>query len=151
MGVSAILPTSTTSVPKIVSLSSRALCSGPVDLDLLKSHTLLGYQFPLQHLRFTLRLFSLFKAFKELPTSLKVPCVGFGYPFHEIRLASLKNLFQFLTLLGFCSSEPCSWFHVHLAFARYIAHALHMKTFSASTLCFSAFGEPSRVLCNLRV
>jgi hypothetical protein len=43
MGVSAILPTSATSVPKIVSLPSRALISGSVDKNLPKQHTLLGY------------------------------------------------------------------------------------------------------------
>jgi hypothetical protein len=108
MGVSAILPTSTTSVPKIVSLPSCALPSGPVDVNQLKQHTLRGYHFPLQHLRLALRLSSLFQASKEKPFSLEEPCVGFGYPFHGNRLASLKNLFQFSTLLGFCPSELLS-------------------------------------------
>jgi hypothetical protein len=144
MGVSAILPTSTTSVSKIVSLPSCVLSSGPVDMNQLKQHTLLDYHRPLQHLRLALRLFSLFQASKEKPFSLEDPCLGFGYPFHEHRLASLKNLFQFSTLLGFSSSELSSWLHVHFDFSKPIAHALHTKTAWPSR-CASAHSRSQAV------
>jgi hypothetical protein len=129
MGVSAILPTSTTSVPKIVSLPSCDLPSGSVDVNPLKQHTLPGYQrTPSTFAASEAPLFAFFRTSKEKPFSLEDPCLGFGYPFHELHLASLKNLFQFLTLLGFCSSELFSRLQVHSGFPEPIAHALHKKT-----------------------
>jgi hypothetical protein len=145
MGVSAILPTSTTSVPKIVSLPSCDLPSGSVDVNPLKQHTLPGYQrTPSTFAASEAPLFAFFRTSKEKPFSLEDPCLGFGYPFHEHRLASLKNLFQFSTLLGFSSSELSSWLHVHFDFSKPIAHALHTKTAWPSR-CASAHSRSQAV------
>jgi len=85
-----------------------------------------------------------FQASKEKPFSLEDPCVGFGYPFHETRIACLKNLFQFSTLLGFNSSELLSGLLVSPDFSGSITHALSTKTFRPPR-CASAHSRSQAV------
>jgi len=152
MGVSAILPTSTTSVPKIVSLPSRALNSGPVDMNHLKQHALRGYHLPLQHLRLAWRhLFVVLSDVQGNAILLGGSVRRVWLPFPRKSPREPEEPLSVLNTLGvspfrafLLTPRPSQFLGTHRS-------CTSCKDPPASVLCFSAFGEPSRVPSNLGV
>lgn len=151
MGVSAILPTSTTSVPKIVSLSSRVLKSGSVDRTHSSNTPCLATMLPLQHFRLALRLFFALSSVqgKAILLGGSVRRVWLPFPRNSHRVP--EEPFSVLNTLGV---QLFRAFILTSRLSRFLG--LHHsctspENFAASALCFSAFEESSRIPCNLRV
>lgn len=151
MGVSAILPTSTTSVPKIVSLPSCALPSGSVDMNQLKQHTLLGYHFAPSAFAAGVAPFFVLSNVQGEANLLggSVHRVWLPFPRKSPRepeepLSVLNTLGVWLFRALILIPRPSRFRGTHRSCTSH-------KNLLASALCSSAFEESSRVPSNLRV
>jgi hypothetical protein len=151
MGVSAILPTSTTSVPKIVSLPSCALLSGPVDVNQLKQHTLLDYHTAPSAFAAGVAPFLVLSDVqgKAILLGGSVRRVWLPFPRTSPRdpeepLSVLNTLGVLLSRAFILTPSPSRFLGNHRSCTSH-------KNRLAFALCFSAFEESSCVLSNLRV
>lgn len=150
MGVSAILPVSTAFVPKIVVPTKLCSSSGPVDMNPPKQHILLDYQHSLQHLRQMQPLFSpegvQGKAILLGGTTLRV-----WLPFPRPEPHEPEEPFSVLNALGIRLFRALILTLRSPWFPSVRRSCTSLENLPAFALCFSAFGEPSRVLCFKRV
>lgn len=151
MGVSAILQTSTTSVPKIVSLPSCALPSGPVDMNQLKQHTLLDYHTAPSAFAAGVAPFFTLSSVQGKASLLGGSVRRVWLPFPRKSPREPEEPFSVLNTLGvlpfralILTPSPSRFRGTHRSCTSH-------KNQLAFALCFSAFEESSRVPSNLRV
>lgn len=151
MGVSAILPTSTTSVPKIVSLPSCALPSGPVDLNQLKQHILLDYHATPSAFAASVAPFLVLSDVqgKAILLGGSVPRVWLPFPRNSPR--EPEEPFSVLNTLGVLPFRAFILIPRPLRFPGDHRSCTSLENLLAFALCFSAFEESSRIPSNLRV
>jgi hypothetical protein len=151
MGVSAILPTSATSVPKIVSLSSCVLTSGSVDLNPPKQHTLLGYHTAPSAFAANVASFFVLSNVQGKAILLGEPARRVWLPSPRTSPRKPEEPFSVLNALGVLLFRAFFLLPRPLHFRRAHHSCTSHENLLASALCFSAFEEPSCIPCNLRV